>query len=222
MDMTSKERMYAAYRGDPVDRVPIWLREGFALSHPPAEADHFNAGWQTDPLYRELIDYVKPHADDIVGWGIPGNRLLMIPGRYIRSQTVEDAPTHRIDEITIDTPSGDLKSVVRRPRHESHSWTLKYPVETVDDLRKLASVPWELDPPDVERARENYRQAHAAHGDRVMLRTFLSSPVVCISGSMPLELFLELSLTERAWFHELTDEITRRQLAILETVFDGQ
>jgi uroporphyrinogen-III decarboxylase len=43
--------------------------------------------------------------------------------------------------------------------------------------------------------------------------------MVCISGCMPLELFLELSFTDGPWMAELCEEILRRQMAIYRRVF---
>lgn len=78
--MTPRQRLEAAYRGDPVDRVPIWLREGFPILSGPADADNFRAGWQAEPLYRELFNEIAPHASAYTGWGIRAqNRFLMVP-----------------------------------------------------------------------------------------------------------------------------------------------
>jgi uroporphyrinogen-III decarboxylase len=59
--MTGKQRLLAAIKGEPVDRPPIWLREGFniggeLLTEPMQEvlgggADpEFLLGWKHDPL----------------------------------------------------------------------------------------------------------------------------------------------------------------------------
>ncbi len=58
--------MLGAMRGDPVDRPPIWLREGFPFAKGPAEAGDFQRGWQAQPLYQELYEAVQPHCDDFV------------------------------------------------------------------------------------------------------------------------------------------------------------
>jgi hypothetical protein len=79
--MNGRERMLAAFRGEPVDRAPIWLREGFPIIlGPEDDPNHFTRGWQADPLYRELYDYVQPHVDAIKGFGgFPQNRWCMAP-----------------------------------------------------------------------------------------------------------------------------------------------
>ena len=144
--MNSRERMKAALQGKPVDRAPIWLREGFPMVNGPADADNFNCGWQADPLYRELFDYVRPYADDFAGWAVHGqNRFLMIPPAAIRNECVEDEPDHKRIRITITTPHGDLVGLREARRGEATSWWVKPPVENVDELRMLADVPFHVE-----------------------------------------------------------------------------
>jgi len=221
--MTGRQRLLAAMRGEAVDRVPVWLREGFPVRHGPAGADDFENGWQAEPLYRGLFDYVRPHADDWLNWGgLPQNRFLMIPPRAMRGETIEATPEFRRRRTIVETPRGPLTAVTEVRRHTATTWTVKPLVEDRRELRMLADVPWELDAEAVARARAHYRRALAEAGDRAPLMTDLSSPIVIISGAMALETFLELSLTERAWFHELLEEITRRNLAMLEALWaDG-
>jgi uroporphyrinogen-III decarboxylase len=221
--MTSRERLWAAFHGEPVDRVPIWLREGFPVITGPAAANDFRNAWQAEPLYLELFEYVRPHADDFQGWGVGGqNRLLMIPPKYIENEVILETPERQRVQATIHTPRGDLVGIKELQRGVATAWSIKEPIESKEDLAKLAEVPFEIDDEMIEASKANYQRAfEAAEGER-LLKTFLSSPVVCISGGMPLQLFLELSFTEKEWFHELCAEITRRQLAIFERVFaDG-
>jgi uroporphyrinogen-III decarboxylase len=51
------------------------------------------------------------------------------------------------------------------------------------------------------------------------MRLGFSSPIVIISGCLPFERFLELTVTENAFYHELLTEITRRTLRLIDAVF---
>ena len=95
--MNGKERLLAAIKGDPVDRPPIWLREGFNIGgNILGEAcidvlgegsnPEFTQEWKLTGLYKELFNYVSPHVDVIRGWGIGPyiNRYLMIPPEHIK------------------------------------------------------------------------------------------------------------------------------------------
>ena len=120
---------------------------------------------------------------------------------------------------TIHTPRGDLTGIHEQHRGEATGWGVKKPVTCVEELRMLSDVPWELNPEWIDSSIESYQRAMNAVADRGVVRVGIPSPVVCISGCMPLELFLELSLTEKAWFHELCTEITRRKMALLDALF---
>ncbi len=212
--------MNAAIRGKSVDRAPIWLREGFPAGRPSAQADDFSHGWQADPLYRDLLEEVTPYVDSIANWGIPScNRLLMVPSKRIEWKSCDvDGDTRRRSH-TIHTLEGDLTGITEHRRGEATGWHVQHPVNSLQDLRKLASVPFELETEWIDKAIENYHGNLEAVGEKGIVRLGLSSPIVIISGSMPFELFLELSLTERTFFHELCEEITRRILLILDELF---
>ena len=44
----------------------------------------------------------------------------------------------------IATPKGALTAVTGQNRVSDTTWTLKYPVESLADIEKIRSVPWEL------------------------------------------------------------------------------
>jgi len=221
--MTGKERTLATMRGEEVDRVPIWLREGFPVTEGPADADDYANGWQADPAYRELFEYVAPYGEVVSGWGAaPFNRMLMIPPKYMRGEREEVSKDLIRSHTYVDTPRGELHGITEMRRGLNTGWRVKYPVESREELEKLASVPFDLDPNHITSAIESYRKAGAKLGDRGVLRMGISSPIVVISGSMPFQLFLEFSLTERKWFHELLEEITRRSLVVLEALLEAE
>ena len=218
--MTSRERLFAAMRGEPVDRVPIWMREGFPVERPLPDADDFTRGWMAEPLYQELYDYIEPHMDRTFGWGGGGfNRTIMIPSKYSSTEEIARTDDCVRNRTTISTPRGELTSVRDQRRGMATGWSLEYPVKTKEDLAALAEVPFEVNEDAARSAYESYLDAEERAGERGAPWAFISSPIVCISGAMKFELFLELSLTERDWFHDLLEEITRRNLAILETIF---
>ncbi len=218
--MTGRARMRAALRGEPVDRPPIWLREGFCIHGEPGEAGDFQNAWQADPLYRDLLAHVRPHADDFVGWGIGGqNRLVMVhPSALHHEQILETADRHQ-SCTTIRTPHKDLTAIRETRRGACTTWHIKHAVESREDLEAVMDVPWSLDEAWIEHAKASYRRADAL-GEAGLPMAGISSPIVCISGAMPFDLFLELSLTERDLFGQVCEEITRRYLAILDRVFD--
>jgi uroporphyrinogen-III decarboxylase len=221
IEMTGKQRLEAALRGEPVDRVPIWLREGFPIAEPYPEQGDFAQGWMWDPLYRDLYREVAPYADPIRAWGPDGwtNRFLMVPPDRIRAREMMASGDLKRIEGKIDTPRGAMTYVDEQLRDSNTWWHVKTLVETVEDLVQLAEVPFELDPAALEPYITTYRRTPAEVGERGILRLGFSSPIVCISGCMKLETFLEMSITQKALFHELLGEITRRSLALIDALF---
>ena len=162
--MTSRERLLAAYRGDEVDRLPYWAK----VANPTwrrSQPDSVQA-WST----RELLDHI--HADGI--FHVPAAVTITRP--HIRTEArrngaVETRVTH--------TPDGDL----------TERWTLdpgtqswhptEFPVKTVGDLRllrwKYADVQIEPNPDAAARGL----QAKADIGERgIHLTGWGTSPLM--------------------------------------------
>jgi uroporphyrinogen-III decarboxylase len=224
MPMTGKQRLAAALRGEPVDRAPIWLREGFPIGELLPAADDFTQGWQQDPLYQDLYRDIARHADAIRSWPLGGwdNRFLNIPPSAIHTVTRQFSPDVRRIEGYVDTPRGRLTYVNEVKRGHNTVWHVKPLVETLGELEMLAEAPFAIRPADLDEAVRGYQRAHDEVGERGLVRTSLSSPVVCISACMPFQLFLELSLTEGGLFHELCQVVCDRNLAIFDALFRGR
>jgi uroporphyrinogen-III decarboxylase len=218
--MSSADRLLAAYRGEAVDRVPVWLREGFPPFGELAGADDFSCGWQADAAYRELYEELAPRVDWMTRWTIQGtNRLLMVPRCFIDVEVLENSPERRRRKHVVHTPRGDLFGVREERRGVNTGWVLKPLVESREELAMLAEVPFEIDEAAVAASVASYREAEARCGGRALPLTSTSSAMVCISGCMSLELFLELSFTDRQWMAELCEEVLRRQMATYAEIF---
>jgi uroporphyrinogen-III decarboxylase len=222
--MTGRERLLAALRGQPVDRVPIWLREGFEVLAPIPPADDFRNGWRNQPLYQSLRDYVAPHVDLIAGWGVGGhlNRFLMIPPASIVDTKEGVCGDTLFREGYIDTPKGRLPFRREWKHYNNNGWLIQHPVNSIEDLEKVADVPFRIDADSIRASATSFEKAVSAVGDRGIVRLGISSPIVVISGLMDLQLFLELSYTHREYFHDLLVEITDRTLQVLDIAFGGR
>jgi uroporphyrinogen-III decarboxylase len=143
----------------------------------------------------------------------------MIPGKTIESEVLEESRDRRLLKHTVRTPRGELCSVRELRRGQDTGWTVKPLVESREELAMLAEVPFAVDEEAVARGIRNYQEVEAESGNGALPMAALSSPMVCISGCMSLEMFLELSLTDAGWMEELCEEILRRQMAIYSRVF---
>ena len=203
--MTPRDRLLAALRGNAVDRVPLVL-PGFHCASPLQVKDYGK---------RELLDRVSEHLHFFQSCPSFVNRYLVTPPQRVKDGEGEEQDGQIVTRTEIDTPKGVLIAVTGRNSTSDTTWTLKYPVESLDDIEKIRSVPWEL-PPDLEPP--DLSALPKSFSARGIVCTDVSSPFVCVAGMMPYEYFLELCITELALIKELTQECLDRILSVLDVV----
>lgn len=153
--MTGRERLTAMLNGKPKDRVP-WT----------TLVDGITRGVMSAPV-RELsvLDFYKHIGCDIFqfgNYGLEPENAVKYPYRMKRPDVEESArmeAEHRVRR-TLRTPWGTLETVIQ----SAHQ--VKYPVETIEDLRILKKV-WENTEyvPDTQGCRETYERIDALIGD---------------------------------------------------------
>jgi hypothetical protein len=203
--MHPRDRYLNTLRGLPADRVPLELA-GFQFASREAVDAH------PDPLHREIAHRV--FDEQVYFETVPSyiNRYLVTAPQRI--QTVDTTlPNGNVrTEGMIETPRGDLTFVTVYSPESDTSWTVKYPVESREELRWLAAVPWELPvgagPPDPLDAPADLDR----RGVRV---TRISSPFVCVAGAMSFERFLTMTATDMDLIVELTEMCRLRTLDVL-------
>jgi len=199
--MNPRERLLAAIRGETADRVPL---EPAGFLYPSRE----EITKIPDPLKRRIAERVFDETHCPLSHPSHVNRYLVTPPARIRTEQRKLPDGETETEGRIDTPRGPLTFVRRTNRAASTTWQVKYPVETREDIEKIASVPWErpkrLAPPDTNSLPEDF------HKKRI-LGTSISSPFVCVAGMMNYQWFLELCATDLDLIKELT-EICRQRI----------
>jgi hypothetical protein len=119
----------------------------------------------------------------------------------------------------IDSPRGKLTAVTSQNRITHTTWTTKYPVESLEDIEKIRSIPWELPrgirTPDTSRLPPDFPE-------RGVTYTGISSPFVCVAGMMPYQYFLELCATEPRLLYDLTAVCLDRILCVLDVLLAGR
>lgn len=218
--MTSAENLKRAILGTHVERVPIWLREGFNVGGGPASADHFRCGWQAEPLYQELWDYVSPHICGFSGWGNNiFNRWGMIPPSAVRTE-LRDEGDEKYTTYTVDIGSREVCEEVLEKRGFNTGWGIRHLVESPEDLERLMQVPFEIDADALDACVRSYHDAKERNPQQSWPLLFLPSCMAAVSGTMTLEYFLELSLTENELIHDSVKECQRRMIVILEALLE--
>lgn len=204
--MTPRERFLGALRGDRIDRVPLDLH---SFTHPT------NKGLR-DPGMQEILDRIGEELAFLHTVPSEVNRYLVTPPQFMREVKREVRDGAVITTTEIDTPKGVLTAVTGTNEISSTVWTLKYPVESREDIEKIRSVPWELPagvaPPDVSSLPDAFPR-------RGIMHTGASSPFVCVAGMMPYQMFLEMCATELGLLKELTEQCYERIRDVLEVIF---
>ena len=139
--MTSRERLFAAARCEPCDRVPV---SPFGLGHLDPE------GAATAELIRRCDCFLEQWTDVNTIFG---------GANYREERHTEGAFTL----IAIPTPRGALRRVIKRTSVATHS--VEFPCKGPADLEKLLSIPWEPQQPDLRP----YRAMCERWGDEVIV-----------------------------------------------------
>ncbi len=233
--MTIRERFLATLRGQPVDRVPLLLNgflynedgyllcreEGYDWRNSSRRSvgegfifnNHTEIDREPDHLKREICHRAVDLCPIVLTWPSYENRYFMIPPDSIDEASRLREPGVIQTTVTIRTPKGNLTSVISR--NDYTIWTEKYPVESLEDIEKIRSIPWKL---PAELATPRYEGFPEDFGERYLLTTRVSSPFVCVAGMMPYQLFLELCATHLDLLKELSLECKRRILDLLDVL----
>lgn len=193
--MSPRERFLGAIRGQTIDRVPLILH-GFSCQ------SHDDVSKIDNPFRRQITERIIDETHFTVQVPSYINRMLVTPPQRIRSEN-KALPDGKIQTLgIIDTPKGELTFETRWDPISQTSWMTKYPVENIDDIKKIVSVIWELpanlNPPNLDNLPSEF-------AERGILATQVSSPFVCVSAMMEYEMFLEYCFIEFELIKELTE-----------------
>jgi len=206
--MNPRERILRTLRGQTADRVPLVL-PGFVCR---SRADAQKIG---DPLRRKIAERIVDETSFRVQVPSRINRMLVTPPQRIRTRQEHLPNGNRRTFGAIDTPLGELTFVTEWNPRSQTGWQVKYPVETQEDIKKIASVPWEiptkLAPPDMDFLPDEFPE-------RGIMTTHISSPFVCVSAMMSYEWFLELCFLDLDLIKELTEICRQRVLDCVKTM----
>lgn len=223
--MTPRERFLRVLKHQPADRVPLDI-QGFNNHWSPTVE-----GWSDFPSTEELSQQDSPKILELydrlkdkntIQHCVPTwiNRYLVTPPQRIEEVVTGEDSDARYFKRLIDTPKGPLTAQLKRSR-DSYGmvWTLKYPVETLDDVKKIRSIPFELpeklSPVDLKTLPED------PWGQRLTY-AYATTPAICAAGMMGMENFLLHCALEPELIRELVDEALERILRILEFVLSNR
>ena len=207
--MSPRERTLKVLKGQKADRVPIVL-PGF-ICRSRNDIDRMR-----DPFRKKIAERI--FDETVFMLDVPSyiNRMLVTPPQRFRAEN-KDLPNGRRQTLgTIDTPLGELTYITEWDPLSATSWQVKYPVENEDDIKKIASVPWEL-PTNI--SPPNFANLPDEFSERGIMSTHISSPFVCVAGMMEYEKFLFLCGINLDLIKELTEICRLRILECLKAIF---
>jgi hypothetical protein len=209
----SVRRMWAAYRPEVAERVPIvspipWSPDG------DIDGTHFG-DWRDEESFRTLARLVQAHCDvspphnvvpcprvfEPLGY----QRFLEAPAEYVEALPPERVSSTRTRFTTLlHTPKGDLRWVYDADDGIFTTWDLHKPIGSLADVDRMLSVPYRFTPPDPAEY-EPFRRYRAEHAGRTLGGAGVNSMVACLCGMMSFELLLEWVAAEPAAIRELAD-----------------
>lgn len=139
-EMSSRERLLAAYRHEPVDRIPcspriaVWLKEYYGNYE---LATHLRCGQE----FGWDVHWVRDPFENAVGLGVQESYDLpevkyakeeYAEGEYRMVRRVFETPEGRLTDVTQFSPAGDLRyGMTPNPIHT------EYLFKTKDDMKRL-------------------------------------------------------------------------------------
>jgi hypothetical protein len=182
--MTSRERLLAALRLEPVDRVPLHIRGVRPWDQPWVES--------RDPSYAPLIAAVAEHGDYIDWWHASAGTF------YTATPVPTDGWTEDRDDwvahyTLTHTPGGDLRTMFLSSKRGLPGMQMEFMVKELDDLDKVLSVPYEPARPDCS----GFFTQTAAMGERGLVMCGLPNAISMMHDLMGSERLALWSITER-------------------------
>ncbi len=202
--MTSRERLMATLRGEPVDRPAVNFYEigGFVVN--PDDPDPFNV--YNSPSWRPLLQLAEEQTDVIrMGMLQPVVGGTGSAGEFYTRETWEEHGS-RFTRTTLDAGARKLSQLTRRDPGADTVWVLEHMVKDTDDLRCLLGLPdaaFEKAPPDIAALE----QLDADIGERGIVMVDSSDPICEAAGLFDMAAYTLIAATEPALFHRLLERL---------------
>jgi hypothetical protein len=200
--MTSRQRLLALLRGEPVDRCGV-CAYGF---------DGFNRPQlSNDPGCAELVKLIDAETEVMLGWAprTEGNIYLSASPDVSESEDRRMEQDHTVIRTTIHTPRGDLHSLCVRHEGVETTWKVEHLLKTDEDVERFLSMPYVR--PRVDG--DDFAEALARVGERGLVKLEIADPICHVA-----DLFEFGEFTVRAWREPAT--IRRLLDAMAPRVYD--
>jgi len=198
--MTSRERLLAAFRREPVDAVPIRI---WAFDHRQR---------QREPTYQRLAEMVRPYQPDLMlDWSPEIRETDDALADYETRPTRHEGFVE--DVTTIHTPKGPLVRSSFRSLEGKPGYHSKYLLETPEEAEKWLSLPWNAPVVDCSQ----WPAAVAELGDDgVLIAGGFVDAMYTINDLTGSAVWAYWLVEERELLHRLVEQAHRRQLHVVK------
>jgi uroporphyrinogen-III decarboxylase len=219
---TSRERLMATLRGEPVDRPAVNFYEIGGFEVDPADPDQFNV--YHDPSWRPLLELAEQRTD-LIRMRSPVRARSWDPssGEQHEADLVQ---VHKYVEddwhctrVTMRIGGRMLSSVTRRDPAVDTIWTTEHLLKSTDDLRAYLELPDEFFAERIDVAK--LIEDDAKVGERGIVMVDTEDPICAAASLFRMEDFLTFALTEPVLFHRLLDKLARPLYARTEHVSEA-
>ncbi len=212
--MTSRERLMATLRGEPVDRPAVSFYEIGGWKANPDDPDPFNI--YNHPSWKPLLDLAEEQTD-LIRMVAPG--LSPLPGAcadefFRREQYMRDGSLYT--RTTVQVSGRTLTSLTRRDPEILTVWTIEHLLKDVDDVRAYLEIPDEVfaREPDVSCLVA----ADDALGDRGIVMVETADPICLAASLFSMADYTVFAFTEPELFHALLAKFARYLQPVVEKV----
>ncbi len=223
--MTSRERLMATLRGEPVDRPAVNFYEIGGFDVDPSDPDEFNV--YHNPSWRPLLELAEQRTDLIRmrsavrsrSWDPQtANPAGQSGASLVQTDKYTEGQWH-CTRTTIRTGGRTLSSTTRRSPEVDTTWTTEHLLKNVDDLKAYLELPDEFFAEEIDVAK--LHEDDAKVGDRGIVMVDTEDPICAAASLFSMEDFLTVALTEPVLFHQLLEKLSRPLYARTERVSEA-
>ncbi len=211
--MTSRERLIATLRGEPVDRPAVNFYEIGGFEIDPSDPDEFNV--YNHPSWQPLLQLAEEQTDLIRMRSPVRPRSHEVVSGKSDSETRRDEffktekymeDGSRFKRVTLKIGDRTMTSLTRRSPEIDTVWTVEHLLKSIDDLKAYLQLPDEIFAEEVSTA--NVVEEDKKLGDRGIVMVDTEDPICAAASLFSMEDFTIIALTEQKLFHRLLEKLS--------------
>ena len=213
--MTSRERLMATLRGEPVDRPAVNFYEIGGFQIDPSDPDEFNV--YNDPSWRPLLQLAEEQTDlirmrsSVRPRSHEAETSLNKTGagncrdEFFKTENyMEDGC--RFKRVTLKIGDKTMTSLTRHSPEIDTVWTMEHLLKSVDDLKAYLELPDEIFAEQLKIT--DIIEEDKKVGDRGIVMVDTEDPICAAAYLFSMEDFTVVALTEQKLFHRLLEKIS--------------